>query len=854
MKTRTLIILSILAVCSILTIYYFSGCSSLSREAPTITSSQTGKLKSETEAVKDPASDELSGKKPTEPARLNVPTIPIPQDKSMAVFGLRSERNKEELESKQTRGTIVKDDFSTKSNYLTNGATGMNVGKDVGILSNDGHTTLTADDGRGGGTGGNVGGYGMGGYGGGDYIVPFTRIPSGAAAGTRGGGAGRGGSGAIRALQEPSRILELKDTKSKLIAELSNVKADEVWVIVKPQPVIRGYETGLPGMGSLITRQAEKEIALPLKHTDVNAQVAGFIATVEVTQQFTNPYDTKIEAEYVFPLPENAAVNDFIMIIGDRKIRGIIRERQEAEQIYQQARDQGYVASLLTQERPNIFTQKVANIEPGKEIDVNIKYFNTLAYDDGWYEFVFPMVVGPRFNPPGFTEGVGAVAMGKSGISGQKTEIQYLKPYEKSSHNISLTLDVDAGVAVEEVVSKNHVIHKQQISPERFVAKISENDDIPNKDFVLRYRVAGDKIKQALITHKDQRGGFFTLMLYPPEETRQVARSPMEMFFVIDTSGSTSGQPIEKEKDAVIRALRKLERDDTFQIIRFSNSASQFAPRPVAATKENINKGIEFVQNLNAGGGTMMINRVTEALDFSHDQERFRFICFMTDGYIGNEYQIFEAVYEKLGGSRIFSFGVGSSVNRFLLNGLAKMGKGAVAYVGLEEDSGPVIDAYYDRITHPALTDVKIDFGAMQVSDIYPNSVPDLFVGRPVIITGRFTGTADTTIRITGKSEGKTKEYVLAVDGEISSSHPAISSVWARRKIEELCDRRITESSSELPSQILQTALEYNLMSDYTAFVAVDSSRKTEGSSGVTVNVPVPVPSGVKYQTTVQEK
>jgi len=250
--------------------------------------------------------------------------------------------------------------------------------------------------------------------------------------------------------------------------ELINVSADELWIIAKSevQPVPLPPDDDGPGCGAMLAKlpKEDKKIPLPLKRTDVKGQISGYIATVDVTQQFHNPYDEKIEAVYVFPLPQNAAINEFIMTIGERRIRGIIRERKEAEKIYRHARSQGYVASLLTQERPNIFTQKVANIEPSKQIDVNIKYFNTLAYVDGWYEFVFPMVVGPRFNPPGFTDGVGAVARGKAGISGQKTEVQYLKPGERSGHDISLAVDIDAGVDIEKLVCKSHVITNSSAS------------------------------------------------------------------------------------------------------------------------------------------------------------------------------------------------------------------------------------------------------------------------------------------------------------------------------------------------------------------------------------------------------
>jgi len=702
---------------------------------------------------------------------------------------------------------------------------------------------------------------------------PASRLPSGSeiAAGekiSRGMGGYRG-SGAAPSTGQPlrrgrGRLYYLGEASSeeaqrleerRIPVELLNVTEDEIWVIARAetQAVPAGEDT--PGCGAMLAKlpKEEKEIPLPLKHTDVKGQISGYIATVDVTQQFHNPYDEKIEAVYVFPLPQNAAINEFIMVIGERRIRGIIRERKEAEEIYREARRQGYVASLLTQERPNIFTQKVANIEPGKNIDVNIKYFNTLAYVDGWYEFVFPMVVGPRFNPPGYSDGVGAVARGKNGTSGQKTEVQYLKPGERSGHDIAVTVDVDAGVKIEEVKCTNHVIKKSFTSPEKLSVKLSSLDSIPNKDFVLRYKVAGKTVKTALVTHHDKRGGFFTLMLYPPESLSYLKRAPMEMIFVLDCSGSMNGKPIAKSKQAVTRALRKLQPNDTFQVIRFSNNASQFGPDPVPATPDNIRKAIRYVENLHGSGGTMMIEGIKAALDFKHDPHRFRLVSFMTDGYIGNEVEILAAIHQRLGASRIFSFGVGSSVNRYLLDRMAKLGKGAVAYIGLDDSAGEVVDLFYERISHPALTDVTIDWGNMQVTDMYPYHIRDLFVGRPVILTGRFKGNSKTTIRVTGKVGDLTQEIAIPVNlDDSAATHQGIACVWARKKIETLANQATYDNNPDLPEEIKQVALEYGLMSAYTAFIAVDSSRKTAGDHGITVAVPVPIPDGVRYETTVQ--
>jgi Ca-activated chloride channel family protein len=627
---------------------------------------------------------------------------------------------------------------------------------------------------------------------------------------------------------------------------------EEIWVIARGSDVVQQSADDSPGSGALMAKIEQKEIPMPLKHTDVRANVSGYIGEVEVTQQFHNPYSSKIEAVYLFPLPHNAAVNDFIMTIGERRIRGIIRERKEAEEIYQEAKRQGYVASLLTEERPNIFTQSVANIEPGQEIDVNIKYLHTLSYVDGWYEFVFPMVVGPRFNPAGMTEGVGAVSRGKSGVSGQSKEVSYLAPQERTAHDISLSVNIDAGVRIEEFECKTHETIHELSAPERLTVSLNPGDSLPNRDFVLRYRVAGEQIKSSLLTHKDQRGGFFSLMLYPPRELESLPRQPMEMVFVIDCSGSMDGRPIAQAKAAVERGLSLLQSGDSFQVISFSMSASKFGERPLGATRSNVKRAIAYVESLNGEGGTMMIEGIKAALDFPHDPQRLRFVCFLTDGYIGNEAEILSEIRKRLGPSRIFSFGIGSAVNRYLIEHMGKTGRGAVAFLGLNDDAAQIMEDFFERISHPALTDVRIDWGGLRVAEVFPGQLPDLFVGRPLVVTGRFRGDATTPIRLSGNAGGEQMQFKVPVTATgTTGTNGGLASIWARMKIAELAEQSVYKPNPNWAGQIKKVALDYNLMSSFTAFIAVDSTRRTAGNAGTTVPVSVPVPEGVKYETTV---
>jgi len=637
---------------------------------------------------------------------------------------------------------------------------------------------------------------------------------------------------------------------------IAPLAADELWVIARndapkePRPLAEERSPALKA----VKPGSSEEIPLPLERTSVRAQIDAYVASVEVEQRYHNPYGEKIEVVYVFPLPEDAAVSGFLMQIGDRTIRGVIREREEAERIYEEAKSQGFVASLLTEERPNVFTQRVANIEPGKVIDVQLTYYNTLPYRDGAYAFEFPTVVGPRFNPPGTTDGVGAVARGASGLSGQGTEVQYLKPGDESGAEFTMVVDLDAGAKVTRIDSPTHEIEVATVSPSRRRIELARGAARPDKDFVLNYAVAGETVQSAFLLHEDARGRFFTLVLTPPAEVERLRRAPVEHVFVLDTSGSMDGEPIEIVKKAVRRVLEKLEPTDSFQIIRFSNDSSALGPSPIPATARNVRRGLDYVDDLEGEGGTMMIEGIKAALDFPHEEGKVRLVSFMTDGYIGNEAEILAAIHGKLGRSRIFSFGVGSAPNRYLLERMAKLGQGAVAYVtGGRADEGAV-DAFYDRIAHPALSDIEIDWRGMRVSEVFPSRIPDLWSGRPVVITGRLEGDVARAAGLEGRIGGESVGFEIPISADGTVRRPAIAQVWARMQIADLAEKSLwQEDRAELAERIKTVALNFGLLSKFTAFVAVDASRVTEGGHGTTVVQPVPVPDGVRYETTVAD-
>ena len=631
---------------------------------------------------------------------------------------------------------------------------------------------------------------------------------------------------------------------------------EELWIIQKHAGREPADDEPTPGSGLMAAPRGQELVPIPLKHTDVKADIVGHVAAVDVTQQFHNPYDGKIEAVYVFPLPHNAAVNEFLMTVGDRRIRGVIREREDARQVYAQAKGQGYVASLLEQDRPNVFTQKVANVEPGKSIDVSVRYFHTLSYSGGWYEWVFPMVPGARFNPPGSVGGAGA-ARGSRGALGQKTEVQYLRPGKRSGHDVAVAVTLDALVPVEAVESRTHPVTVKRTSAERAAVTLDAGDTVPSRDFVLRWKVAGEGVKSGMVARRAKDGdSYFAMTVVPPADLGRLPRSPVEMVFALDVSASVSGRPIEQAKAAVRWALAHMRPDDIFQIVRFGSRAEAVADRPLAASPENVRRAIRFIEGGDAGGGTGVPDVLRAALSTPRNEGRRRYVVFLTDGYLGNEAEIVGELRRTLGDARVFAIGVGSSPNRYLIEHMAKLGRGAVAYIGPGDDAEEVMAAYFNAATRPALTDLAIDTGGAEAADVYPRRLPDLFVGRPVTIVGRFAGDAPAAVTLRGRVDGDDHAVEVAVarspgKGAVEAALPA---VWARMKIADLVDRLATEpTDSSVAAQVRQVAVEHGLMSAYTAPVAVDSMTRTAGGHGTTGFTPVPVPEGVRYDTTVSE-
>ncbi len=609
------------------------------------------------------------------------------------------------------------------------------------------------------------------------------------------------------------------------------------------------------GEGSMQVVSPGEARILPLKHTEVKAEISGFTAEVSVTQVFANSADAPIEAVYVFPLPENAAVNDLTLTIGGRVIKGQIKKREEARQVYEAAKAQGKTAALLDQERPNIFTQSVANIQPGHEIRVTLKYLQDLAYDHGEYKFVFPMTMGPRYIPgaPAGKSGTGWSPDTDKVADASRITPPVVKPGQRSGRDISVEVKLDAGVEIKNIRSSSHIINITSSGLAKAEVKLSPEDSIPNKDFQLTYEPATRMVSAAALAHKDGKSGYFTLLLQPSADFPLSAVTNKELVIAIDVSGSMSGFPVETAKAAALKCLEGMNPGDTFQIMSFASGNQLHFGRPLKNTPANLARAREVIKNLNGGGGTEMLAALRTVLEFPKDPERLRVVLFMTDGFIGNDPELLAFTKEHLNNSRIFPLGVGSSVNRYLLEEMAVLGKGSVQYVGWNETPEKlkkVMDRFYDRVSRPVLTDLAVDWNGLDVEELSPSFIPDLFAGQPLLLHARYGKAGSAPVTIKGKMLGKPWKMTVNVTlSEKEAANAAQGPLWARSRITDLERLNLAGESADNREKIIALALEHKLVTRFTSFVAVDETIvPNDGKKPQVVPVESELPEGTRYE------
>jgi Ca-activated chloride channel family protein len=580
----------------------------------------------------------------------------------------------------------------------------------------------------------------------------------------------------------------------------------------------------------------------PLKATSAKVDVSGVIADVKVSQTYANDGKNVLEAMYIFPLSSRAAVYAMTMTIGDRTIEAVIKEKEEAKAIYKKAIEAGKTASLLEQQRPNVFQMTVGNILPGDEIVVDIAYTELLVPEDGEYELVFPTVVGPRYsNKPA----AGAPA------SDAWSQTPTLHEGQPSPFPFDIEVVLRSGIPVDRVESPSHDIAVDLSKPRaaRVTLKDKSGAAAGTRDFILRYRLAGSGIQTGVLLYpgqspKDEK--FFLAMVEPPKKIEGAHVLPREVVFIMDVSGSMNGFPIEVSKKVLTDILSTLRPTDYYNVLLFAGGSAVLSESSLPATNENVARGTAFIDSQAGGGGTEILPALERALALPRVDGVSRTVVVATDGYVTVEKEAFELIRDNLGQANLFAFGIGTSVNRYIIEGMARVGMGEPFVVTKQDESEGAVKKFVDYMAAPLMMEVRVAWEGLDAYDIEPPFQPDLFAGRPVVVFGKYKGEAKGTVTVTGRTpSGDFKKTLDLGSALTSTANGALRYLWARRRIMALADYNQLEKTDARVKEITELGLAYNLMTEYTSFVAVDTEVRADGKKVVKVKQPVPLPEGV---------
>ncbi|MES9967485.1 MAG: marine proteobacterial sortase target protein [Sedimenticola sp.] len=606
--------------------------------------------------------------------------------------------------------------------------------------------------------------------------------------------------------------------------------------------------------GSLLLKLASGGVAVdaPMLKTDVAMDISGMIARVSVRQRFRNPGQDWIEGIYVFPLPDKAAVDRMRLKIGQRVIEGEIQEKSQARKTYETAKRAGKKASLLSQQRPNIFTTSVANIGPGEEVSVEIEYQQDLSYRQGRFAIRFPLVVAPRYIPGNLPGREEIAAFTGTGWAMDTTAVPdasqitppVIDPSEGVLNKVSISVRLTAGFPLARLESTYHAIENSRDEHGVHTVRLRDGEVSANRDFELTWSpVPGNEPYAALFSETWEEERYSLVMVMPPHHERGVADLPREMIFVVDTSGSMHGDSMAQARAALKMALGRLKPDDRFNIIQFNSSTHALFSGAVGASGHNLARAEAYVDGLSANGGTEMLPALRRALDGKDETDRLRQVVFMTDGSVGNETQLFEMIEKRLGASRLFTVGIGSAPNSFFMTRAARFGRGTFTYIGKVSEVRGKMEALFSKLESPVLSDLRIEWAEEGGMEMWPRRIPDLYMGEPLLLAvkGNLDG---QKVTIHGSSAVKAWQQTVNLQGGGKSE--GVHLLWARRKIAELMDQRARgRAEEEVRADVLAVALEHRLVSRYTSLVAVDRTPTRPVEKGLSgKNVPVQLPKG----------
>jgi Ca-activated chloride channel family protein len=580
---------------------------------------------------------------------------------------------------------------------------------------------------------------------------------------------------------------------------------------------------------------------LPLKATDVEVSIAGVIADVKVTQRYKNDGKNPIEAEYVFPGSTRAAVYALSMTIGERRVVAQIREKNQARAEYQAAKSAGKSAALLEQHRPNVFKMNVANILPGDEIVVELHYTELLVPTATIYEFVFPTVVGPRY----VSDAENAVPQAPLD---QWQATPHLHAGVEPPGDFRLRAAINSGITIKEAASPSHRVRVAYKGAQRAeVELLREAGNGPNRDFILRYQLAGAGIESGLLLFENGDEKFFLAMIEPPRRVTPAQIPPRDYVFIVDVSGSMHGFPLEVSKTLMRNLLSGLKETDSFNVLLFAGDSAVLAAAPLPATRDNITNGIAFVDRQQGGGGTELLPALKRALALPGAADRARSIVIVTDGYVSIEAESFDLIRQNLGRANVFTFGIGSSVNRFLIEGMARVGQGEPFVVTNELEAEDRAEALRRYIQSPVLTKTRLATQGFAVYDVEPPGIPDVLAERPVIVFGKWRGARTGNLILEGLSgSGKFEQVFDLAKTAPGKDNAALRYLWARSRIARLDDYQRIGEDAERVKQITQLGLDYHLLTNYTSFIAVDREvRNPKPGETQLVKQPLPLPQGV---------